>query len=133
MDKNQKQAFSILGGLAAVLFLAKKMKSFPGSFNDEEENQYQKALRLMKQARQANKQRTDLIDSEDIALKTMKETLENALGYQTGHIYSAGDNRATNNNDYTNWKAQQMYWDNLDTSGRWKKHMDTTWHTEDDD
>ena len=130
MDKNQKQAFSILGGLAAILFVAKKMNRFPGSFNDEEENQYQKALRLMRQARQANKQRTDIIDSEDLKVKTMKGILDNAIGYPTGHIPSVDDR---NNNTYSNWRAQNMYWDNVDTSGKRKKHMDTTWHTEDDE
>jgi len=130
IDKNQKQAFAILGGLAAVLLLGQRMNPFAGSYNDDEENQYKKALRMMRQARQANKQRTDRI--QKINVGKAKEFVDGVLGYTTGHIESAGDDRSKPN-EYSNWKAQNMYWDNVDTSGRWKKHMDLTWHTKDDD
>ena len=132
LENHQKHSMFILGGLAAALLLvSKKWGGFHGSYNNDEENQYEKALRMMRQARQANEQRTDRI--QKINVGKAKEFVDGVLGYTTGHIESAGDDRATNNNHHTNWKAQTMYWDNLDTSGRWKRHMDKTWHTEDND
>lgn len=132
MDKNQKQALAILGGVATALFLAKRMNPFSiGSYNeDDEENQYEKALRMMRQRKKANAQRNDRI--EHINVEKAKESLDDALGYSTGYIESADDN-LSQPNYYSDWRAQTMYWDNVDTSGRWKKHMDLSWHTEDDE
>jgi hypothetical protein len=128
LEKHQKHSMFILGGLAAALLLvSKKWGGFHGSYNDDEENQYEKALRMMRQAKQKNATSGE----EVIRIKRLIQKVNDAAGHTTGHIASSDEMDYDRSPDLvsnminSNWERQERYWDSLSASGKAKTNLDT--------
>ena len=128
MDNNQKQAFAILGGLAAVLLLGQRMNPFAGSYNedDDDENQYKKALRMMKQRRKANAQRGPVPRSETFTFKGARKRVSDAAGADTFEFVQSSDESRFPHpkHEINDWRRQEAYWDSLNAFGDRKTNLD---------
>lgn len=128
MDNNQKQAFAILGGLAAVLLLGQRMNPFAGSYNedDDDDNQYEKAVRMMRQRRKANEQRKPAPRSETFTFKGARKRISDAAGADTFEYVESDDEArySTPRHEINDWRRQEAYWDSLNAIGDRKSNLD---------